>query len=134
MNNPGVGMAQLFTLTLKSRLLYLLALLCGLLTCPTRLPSAEGPANNFLIVSDIHFDPMADPALVADLVAADPTEWESILERSKLTRVSQYGEDTNWWLLRSALDQMRATLPHPAFIMVPGDLSNLSFITRIFFM
>jgi len=39
-----------------------------------------------------------------------------------MTRFSQYGQDTNWWLLRSALDQMRVTLPHPAFIMVPGDL------------
>jgi len=65
---------------------------------------------------------MADPTLVGDLVAADPTQWETILERSKLIRFSQYGEDTNWWLLRSALDQMRVTLPHPAFIMVPGDL------------
>ncbi len=73
-------------------------------------------------MSDIHFNPMADPSLVADLAAADPTQWETILERSKLTRFSQYGQDTNWWLLRSALGQMRATLPHPAFIMMPGDL------------
>ena len=97
---------------------FLLALLFA--CCPS-LQSAEAPSNTFLIVSDIHFNPMADPALVADLNAADPTQWETILERSKLTRFSQYGEDTNWWLLRSALDQMRLTLPHPAFIMVPGD-------------
>ncbi len=35
---------------------------------------------------------------------------------------SPYGQDTNWWLLRSALDQMRKTLPHPAFVMFTGDL------------
>jgi len=80
------------------------------------------PSNNFLVVSDIHFNPMADPALVAKLGAANPAQWEMILEESKLTRFSQYGQDTNWWLLRSALDQMRLTLPHPAFIMIPGDL------------
>ena len=107
---------------LNCRPLYLLALVCGLFACPARLLSVEAPSNSFLVVSDIHFNPMADPALVADLVAADPTQWETILERSKLTRFSQYGQDTNWWLLRSALDQMRVTLPHPAFIMVPGDL------------
>jgi sphingomyelin phosphodiesterase acid-like 3 len=106
----------------KGRSLYLLALSCGLFACCAALQSSEPPANTFLVVSDIHFNPMADPTLVADLVAADPTRWERILERSKLTRFSQYGEDTNWWLLRSALDHMRMTLPHPAFIMIPGDL------------
>jgi len=108
--------------TLRSRLLYLLAFLFALFACCPSLQSAEAPGNNLLIVSDIHFNPMADPTLVGDLVAADPTQWETILQRSKLTRFSQYGQDTNWWLLRSALDEMRATLPHPAFIMVPGDL------------
>jgi len=106
----------------KSRLLYLLALVFAVFACCPSLRSAEAPSNQFLIVSDIHFNPMADPSLVADLAAADPTQWETILERSKRTRFSQYGGDTNWWLLRSALDQMRVTLPHPAFIMVPGDL------------
>ena len=104
------------------RLVFLSVLLCGLFALCPGLQSAEAPSNNFLIVSDIHFNPMADPSLVGDLVAADPTQWENILERSKLTRFSQYGQDTNWWLLRSALDQMRRTLPRPTFIMVPGDL------------
>lgn len=99
-----------------------LALVLALLACCPSLESSEAPSNQFLVVSDIHFNPMADPSLVADLAAADPTQWETILERSKLTRFSQYGQDTNWWLLRSALGQMRATLPHPAFIMMPGDL------------
>jgi hypothetical protein len=80
------------------------------------------PSNSILVVSDIHFNPLADSSLGADLNAADPTQWEAILGRSKLTHFSQYGEDTNWWLLRSALDQMRVTLAHPAFIIIPGDL------------
>ncbi len=98
------------------------ALVFALLACCPSLQSVEAPPNTLLIVSDIHFNPMADPSLVGDLAAADPAQWETILEQSKLTRFSQYGEDTNWWLLRSALNQMRATLPHPAFIMIPGDL------------
>ncbi|MGB8885691.1 MAG: hypothetical protein WCC87_03160 [Candidatus Korobacteraceae bacterium] len=80
------------------------------------------PSNQFLIASDIHFNPMADPALVSALSAANPTLWESILNQSKLTAFSPYGQDTNWWLLQSALDQMQKTLPHPAFIMITGDL------------
>jgi len=86
------------------------------------VPLAQAANNKFLIVSDIHFDPMADTTLVPELAAGEPAQWEAILQRSKLTRFSQYGQDTNWWLLRSALDQMRKTLPHPAFVMYNGDL------------
>jgi sphingomyelin phosphodiesterase acid-like 3 len=77
--------------------------------------------NVFLIAADIHFNPMADPALVPQLEAAEPSQWESILVRSKRSAYSQYGEDTNWWLLQSALGQMQKTLPHPAFLLVMGD-------------
>ena len=86
-------------------------------------PSAEAASRNkFLIASDLHFNPMFDPALVADLAAADPSQWETILQRTTPDRFSLYGQDTNWWLLQSALDQMRKTLPHPAFVMINGDL------------
>ena len=107
---------------LKGRLVYLLVLVCVLFARPASLRSAEVSSNKLLIVSDIHFNPLAVSTLGADLAKADPTRWEAILERSSLTRFSQYGQDTNWWLLRSAFDQMQVALPHPAFIMVPGDL------------
>ena len=122
MDNPRIATAHSVTQTMKCRFLCLSAVLFALFVCCPSLRSAEAPSNKFLIVSDIHFNPMADPTLVGELAAADPTQWETILERSKLIRFSQYGQDTNWWLLRSALDQMRTTLPRPAFIMVPGDL------------
>ena len=80
------------------------------------------PVAKFLLVSDFHFNPMADPALVGELAAGDPAQWESILDRTRTAAFSQYGSDTNWWLLKSAMDQFPATLPHPAFIMVTGDL------------
>ena len=101
---------------------YLVALLITLTFLASLVPSAKAATNKFLLVSDIHFDPMADPTLVAELAAAEPAQWEAILQRSKLTRFSQYGQDTNWWLLQSALDQMRKTLPHPSFVMYTGDL------------
>lgn len=101
--------------------------LCGVfvLLCACHLfaqvqPSPTG--STFLIATDIHFNPMADASLVSDLAAADSTQWERTLERSRVRSFSQYGEDTNWWLLQSSLDAMRATLPHPAFIMVNGDI------------
>ena len=78
-------------------------------------------ASTFLVASDFHFNPMADPSLVGQLEKADPIEWETIFNTSKSTSFSQYGQDTNWWLLQSSLDQMQRTIRHPAFILVTGD-------------
>jgi sphingomyelin phosphodiesterase acid-like 3 len=78
-------------------------------------------ANNMLIAADIHFNPMFDPSLVAQLDVAEPAQWESILNGSKMSAFSQYGQDTNWWLLQSSLDQMQKTLPRPALVIVAGD-------------
>ena len=101
----------------------LFLVLAALCACHVPASAAASPSvNTFLIASDIHFNPMSDGTLVADLAASDPAQWETILARSKSSSFSQYGEDTNWWLLQSSLDQMRATLPHPAFILVTGDL------------
>jgi hypothetical protein len=95
------------------------------LLCACQLSAQTRPArsqNTFLVVSDIHFDPMADSSLVAKLVASQPEQWESILAHSRKQTFSQYGEDTNWWLLQSSFKAMRAALPHPAFIMTNGDM------------
>ena len=84
--------------------------------------SAREPESKFLWVSDIHFNPMADAALVPDLQKTDPAQWEPILNRTSPNNFSQYKSDTNWWLLKSSLEQFPRTLRHPAFVMVTGDL------------
>ncbi|HKD86504.1 MAG TPA: metallophosphoesterase [Terriglobales bacterium] len=116
MNSPNPD-ANRSLLRVTSTLFLFLALIC---TC--KLVAQSKPSNTFLIIADIHFNPMADPSLVADLDRAAPAQWEPILARSKRTAFSQYGEDSNWWLLQSSLDAMRSTQPHPAFIMVAGDI------------
>ena len=75
-----------------------------------------------MIASDIHFNPFADPTLAADLAKAPVHKWEAILSRTSPTAYSPYGQDTNWWLLRSALDAMRKAEPNPTLVMVTGDL------------
>jgi sphingomyelin phosphodiesterase acid-like 3 len=90
-------------------------------------PASKNSPGKLLIASDIHFNPMADPTLVADLVATDVAQWEGILRRSKLTAFSPYGQDSNWWLMRSAFDAMVRTEPHPALVMFTGDLLAHSF-------
>ncbi len=91
------------------------AALCGL---ASRHPAGAGQV---LMMSDVHFDPMADRRLVDRLAAAEPEQWRAVLEGSDDTALSRYGRDTNWMLLRSALQQMRDAAPDAAFVLVPGD-------------
>ncbi len=83
---------------------------------------ARAGDKKFLWVSDIHFNPMADAALVTELEKAEPAQWEAILDRTTPGGFSPYKSDTNWWLLKSALEQFPKTERHPAFVMVTGDL------------
>jgi predicted phosphodiesterase len=77
--------------------------------------------EQFLSVSDIHFDPFADPAIVTKLEAADVSEWEAIFASSTMTAFSTVGSDVNDPLLRSALAEMQKQLPSPAFVLISGD-------------
>jgi sphingomyelin phosphodiesterase acid-like 3 len=81
--------------------------------------SASG--QQFLSVSDIHFDPFADPSLVAKLETADAAQWEAILATSTKTAFSTYGSDLNEPLFRAAMAEMQKRIPSPAFVLISGD-------------
>lgn len=83
--------------------------------------SLAAHAETFLSISDIHFDPFADPSLVTKLEAADVTQWEAILASSATTAFSPYGSDVNEPLLRSAVAEMKAQIPKPPFVLISGD-------------
>lgn len=80
-----------------------------------------GIAGQVLMLSDLHFNPMADPPLVDRLAAAEPQNWRGIFESSNGAAISGYGQDTNWRLLRSVLLQARQMLPDAQFLVLPGD-------------
>ncbi len=82
---------------------------------------AAPAAGQLLVMSDIHFDPMADASLVDRLTGAEPAGWQAIFEGGGNRSPSRYGKDTNWPLLRSAIQHMKTTLPRPAFVLLPGD-------------
>jgi sphingomyelin phosphodiesterase acid-like 3 len=87
------------------------------------LPAAAAErGTQVLMLSDLHFDPLADTALVDRLVAAGPEEWTAILNTSGMTGFAGSGHDTNWPLMVSALNAMKAAVPNPAFAIVTGDL------------
>jgi sphingomyelin phosphodiesterase acid-like 3 len=93
--------------------------------CGTANSQPAGPApaiaGQVLVMSDLHFDPMADPRLVDQLAAAEPEQWSAVLDSSSDRSLGRYGRDSNWMLLRSVLQQMAKTLPKPTFVLIPGD-------------
>lgn len=89
----------------------------------TRASSAPAPAKpfgNVLLVSDIHFDPLADPTIVQQLIASPVAQWETIFASSADTDYSHFPYDTNYPLLKSALCAMVAQAPFD-FTIVSGD-------------
>src|SRR5687767_3539142 len=93
----------------------------SLLLLATFAVASSAFAEKFLSISDIHFNPFADPALVTKLEAADVSEWDAILASSTSTAFSTYGSDVNDPLLRSAIAEMQKQLPSPAFVLISGD-------------
>ncbi|MEO6632072.1 MAG: metallophosphoesterase [Mucilaginibacter sp.] len=91
---------------------------------------AGAPNGHCLFVSDMHFNPFftndgkhnIDTKLRDVLAAADVTKWDSILTAyngAKLDTVRGFDSDYN--LIKSAMDNTSATYPNPDFIAITGD-------------
>src|SRR5580658_8024472 len=80
----------------------------------------DGNTGNFLLMSDIHFDPFADPTLVKSLMAAPVEKWESILKSSSDKSFAPPGQDANYPLLISALTAA-AKKGRYDFALITGD-------------
>src|SRR5258707_12752260 len=93
-----------------------------------QLKLVAGPNQGlFLMLSDIHLDPFADPAIVCKL-ASSPTEaWTAIFQSSKNTKYSGYGSDTTYPLFASALEAAKSwKFDH---VIVTGDFLRHNFQT-----
>ena len=89
------------------------------------LAGAEPPAR-WLLLSDVHFDPLASPAAVPALVARPVPEWRAILEKAG-GQPSDYGADANYPLLASALAAMWRTRTCPRWWSSPATCSPITF-------
>jgi hypothetical protein len=85
---------------------------CGAANSQQAVP-AQAVAGQVLVMSDLHFDPMADPRLVDQLAAAEPEQWSAVLDSSSDRSLGRYGRDSNWMLLRSALQHTPCRAPGP---------------------
>lgn len=104
-------------------------------------PAAQDSTIPALLISDIHFDPFHDPAMVHELAAAPVSKWQSILsaqpsanQRQAFAALQQgcraRGIDTPYALLHSSLKAMRSRQPDAKFMTLSGDLIAHAFSCR----
>jgi sphingomyelin phosphodiesterase acid-like 3 len=118
-------------------------LLLAATACPAQAshkapPKAVEGAIPALFLSDIHFEPFADPGKVAQLAAAPVSQWNGILaaapsadREQQVATLNQScktrGSDTSYVLLQSSLQAMRVHAAGVKFVTVSGDLIAHSF-------
>ena len=78
-------------------------------------------ASQFLLISDMHFDPFYDGELFPQLVEEPVENWAGILEKSQPAGFNPIHTDSNYTLVSTALDDAKNRLPEPDFILYPGD-------------
>jgi predicted phosphodiesterase len=88
-------------------------------------PSSSA-AGNALLISDLHFDPLADPSLVKQLIDAPVSDWESIFSSSKQTGYAHTPQDANYPLIKSALSAAAAQ-SSVDFVIGTGDYLRHNF-------
>lgn len=82
---------------------------------------AQAATQDWLVVSDVHFDPFADARATERLADTPVNRWRSAFSSSGPLPFSNYGSDTNFPLLESALDAMRNEAPDPPVVIITGD-------------
>ena len=122
-----------------------LRFLATLVVASVALPALAAPAKAAMIpalfLSDIHFDPYADPAKVAQLNSARESEWAGILASPESATQAQdfaslrqtcpvRGIDTPNVLWLSSLDAIRTNAARAEFVTISGDLLAHQFDCR----
>ena len=101
--------------------LHLLLLFTLLALSPTRV-LAQASSGQFLLISDIHFDPFYDKRIIpASSTPNRSKRGRKILEKSQPAGFNLMGTDSNFALLTSSLDEAARRMPDPDFILYPGD-------------
>jgi hypothetical protein len=114
--------------TIISTLVLIIFVLFCLAVARTSCAFSAGRATgHILLVSDIHFDPLADPAIVKQLIAAPVSQWQELFARSKQNGYAHAPADANYPLLKSALSAAIAQGPFD-FVIASGDYLRHGFL------
>jgi sphingomyelin phosphodiesterase acid-like 3 len=96
----------------------------------TRWGATSGkPTGRVLLISDIHFDPLADLSILEDLTKDPADQWEGTFAQSKQNEYARAPADTNYPLLKSALCAAKAQGPYD-FVIASGDYLRHNFQER----
>ncbi len=111
-----------------------IALLAVLATgCST---DSSGPAPQttrpLVIISDVHFTPFYDTGIFNDLVNSPVEEWADIFQSSSVTDLSSWGQETNYPLLKLALEAAGQWAGEGQVIIFPGDILAHEFPEKFF--
>jgi sphingomyelin phosphodiesterase acid-like 3 len=87
------------------------------------------PTGRVLLISDIHFDPLADLSILEDLNNNPADQWEGTFAKSKQNAYARAPTDTNYPLLKSALYAAKAQGPYD-FVIASGDYLRHNFQER----
>ena len=89
--------------------------------------AADDKHGLFLVLSDIHFDPFADPSLVPRLDSSSLDSWLAILQKGASTKVAGYGSDSNFALASSAIDTAASLGVKFDYVLHAGDYLSHDF-------
>lgn len=78
--------------------------------------------TSMLVFSDVHFNPLDDPALFTALVAADASQWEGIFKSSKKPGPSAFGADSNYPLLALTMASVKQNMGTSPLVIYTGDI------------
>ena len=90
------------------------------------------PEAPLVIISDVHFTPFYDTSIFDDLVNSPVEEWADIFEGSTVTDLSTWGQETNYPLLKKALDAASKNIGEGRAAVFPGDILAHQFPEKFF--
>lgn len=118
---PGVCLKNVIQINMNFTAPRLCRLLLLALPFAWSAQAHASATEQFLVITDIHFDPFEGQTLFNKLAAAPASQWEPIMTQYASKHVSVYPNDSNYTLLESSLAAAAAAIPHPDFILYPGD-------------
>jgi sphingomyelin phosphodiesterase acid-like 3 len=92
--------------------------------------SVEQNQGTFLVLADIHFDPLADgldSRSFAQLSSRPVQDWQAIFQSSEKNNVASDGEDANYPLLISALQAAKTSGRQYDYVLLMGDYLTHNF-------
>ncbi|MEI7705347.1 MAG: metallophosphoesterase [Deltaproteobacteria bacterium] len=92
------------------------------------------PSSTYRVVvfTDVHFTPFYDPALFPALQDSPASAWPAIFQRSTVTTLPTWGQETNYPLLAGALAALRAESAGAELVVFGGDIVTHDF-PRLFY-